>query len=104
MKTRKTRKAEKFENRVRFNWGYHDAAQAVREGWDCPEKNFGFAIGGTMGAITSIRDVLVKHFDKTYAQGWQAGYHDAQDGIYEARGRNSEEAWQLALRMGLVAE
>ena len=91
-----------FENRVRFNWGYHDAAQAVREGWANPEHNFGFARQGVMASLTCVADVLAKHFDSDYAQGWQQGLFDAQDGTYEANGKSSEMAWRLMIKAGLV--
>jgi len=103
--TRKAKQtAPKFENRVRFNWGYHDAALAVERGWACPERNFGFAVGGPMDGLASVADILARHFDRVYAQGWQAGYEDARDGMYEARGQNGEEAWEVAVRLGLVSE
>lgn len=95
-------KKELFENQVRFNWGYHDAAQAVREGWDNRESNFGFCCVGPLANLSSVSDILKRHFDSAYAQGWQAGYNDAKDGMYEARGRNSREAWETAKRLGLV--
>lgn len=101
MKTKKS-KTEKFENRVRFNWGYHDAALAVEQGWANEERNFGF--GPAFGKLTCIADILERHHDPIYAQGWQHGYMDKQDGMYEARGRSSEEAWNTALKMGLVTE
>lgn len=99
---RAAKKKEKFENRVRFNWGYHDAAHAVRQGWANPERNFGF--GPALAGLESVADILARHHDKVYAQGWQAGYIDAKDGMYEARGQNSEEAWNMAKKLGLVAE
>jgi hypothetical protein len=99
----KNQKAPKFENRVRFNWGYHDAAQAVREGWNTAEMNFGFARGGVL-KITCVKDVLEQHFDREYAQGWQQGYFDSEDGMYDANGQNSEAAWQRCKVAGLVAE
>jgi len=52
-----------------------------------------------------LRDVLVRHPDKAYAQGWQAGYNDARDGFYDVeRGGNSQPAWEMAVRAGLVRE
>jgi len=97
---KKKANAEKFENRVRFNWGYHDAAQAVRQGWDNPAHNFGFAQHGPLAGLTGLKDLLARHFDRTYAQGWQAGYHDAMDGTYA---NDSSEAWNVALSLGLVS-
>ncbi len=56
--------------RIRFNWGYHDAAMDVREGW-------------------KIRDMSA-HFDRNYAAGYVEGVKDAREGAYEG---NSERAW-----------
>lgn len=81
-----------FEKQVRFNHGYHDAAQAVREGWDNENHNYGF---GSALSIKCPEHVLLRHFDATYAQGWFAGYCDAKDG---KNTNSSELAWQQALR------
>lgn len=98
--TRKTKKqASKFENRVRFNWGYHDAAFAVKHGLDNAAKNFGF--GPAFGTMESVRDVLAKHHDPIYAQGWQQGLMDAQDGTYA---NDSEAAWNRCLAAGTVTD
>lgn len=101
--TKRTRKntQPQFENRIRFNWGYHDAAQAVQEGWDNTEKNFGFAVGGPLAGLSSPEEVIRRHFDPPYAQGWIAGYNDAKKGTYT---RNSETAWVHALSQGKVSE
>jgi len=98
-KTKKT--AEKFSNRVRFNWGFHDAAFAVRNGVANAENNFGFAQGGPLAGLTCPQDVLRKHFDRAYAQGWQGGYNAASDGTYE---NDSEPAWNAAKFLGLVSD
>lgn len=90
-----------FSNRVQFNWGYHDAAQAVREGWAIPERNFGFANVGALANLTSVTDVVIRHPNRVYVQGWQHGYQDAKDGFYEG---NSEQAWGRALTLGQVTE
>jgi len=89
----------KFENRVRFNWGYHDAANALKNGWGTPERNFGFSV--SMGVINGPEDVLKYHFDKAYAQGWAKGYADYQSGIYAG---NSQNAWEECLAAGIVSE
>lgn len=80
-----------FEPRIRFNWGYHDAAHVVEHELDNAMDNFGF---GPALRITSSYDVVTRHFDHAYAIGWQAGYQDAKDGYYVANGRNSENAWK----------
>lgn len=100
MAVARTKKSEspKFENRVRFNWGYHDAANAVKCGWNTAEKNFGF---GSSLKITCVADVLEQHFGSSYAQGWQQGYFDAEDGTYD---NSSEAAWLLCKSAGTVSE
>lgn len=85
-----------FENRVRFNWGYHDAALVVEQNWQ--SSNYGF--GPTL-KITCPADVLSQHFDPTYAQGWTRGYRDASNGIATD---TSEPAWIEAKRVGDVRE
>lgn len=95
----KKRKDPKFENRVRFNWGYHDAAHGVRMGWANPEKNFGFANTGIMAGLETPESVLSRHYDKAYARGWYAGYTDMLAGTYE---NDSDRAWGSALENGLV--
>lgn len=99
MKTSKTSKSrDQFSNRVRYNWGYHDAAQAVRRGWDCIKENFGFATYGILANITPDT-LLTRHHDTNYAQGWLAGLADARSGRYTG---NSEAAWTKDLASGLV--
>lgn len=85
----------KFEDRVRFNWGYHDAAQAFREGWGV-EKNFGF--GPAIRILLPV-DVLSQHPDGVYAEGWIRGYCDARDGKDTT---SSESAWEEAEANGDV--
>lgn len=88
-----------FSNRVRFNWGYHDAAQAVREGRDTTASNFGFSREFCL--IECVQDVLVYHPDKSYAQGWMFGYYASKDGAHEV---SSENAWNQAMTAGVVRE
>jgi len=87
----------KTEPRVRFNWGYHDAAKTAREGCDNAEYNFGFA-HGTM-TLTCPEDVSAQHFDSVYATGWSMGYLEALAIQMGAQGNtdSSEDAWQAAL-------
>jgi hypothetical protein len=105
MKTRtatKSRKksAELFSNRVRFNWGFHDAVQTVREHWNTTERNFGFG-RGTLD-IRTPTDVLDQHHDKSYAEGWYYGYYEALGGISTCK--SSSHAWETALGLGRVQE
>lgn len=88
--------ATKFENRVRFNWGYHDAAHGVRRGkkW----QNYGF---GDALKIDSPKDVMEKHHDKAYALGWTFGYYEALGG---GICNTSEYAWKNATEQGKITE
>lgn len=101
--TRKSRKSEtpKFENRVRFNWGFHDAALAVKEGWDNVENNFGFAHHGPLAGLQNAWDVPAKHFDATYARGWFIGWCTATQGEST---ESSQRAWDSAIAGGMVSE
>lgn len=94
MKTRKPA----FENRVRFNWGFHDAAQVVRQGWNKAEANYGF---GPSLKIESPLYVLARHPDKVYAHGWFYGYYTAMSGRPT---ESSEAAWAEAKELCQVAE
>ncbi len=101
-KAKKSRRGAKlpkrpmFENRVRFNWGFHDAAQTVREGWDA--HNMGFA---SAFSFNSLADVLAKHPDHSYAVGFVYGYKTAKAGLSTV---TSQPAWDEALAKGEVAE
>jgi hypothetical protein len=101
MTTKRKAKAKKelFKNRVRFNWGYHDAAQCVREGWTETGRCFGD--NGPLSRATTPEEVLRYHFDASYANGWAAGYRDARAGVYA---NNSQSAWEEALAAGWVSE
>lgn len=79
-------KSPKFEARVRFNWGFHDAAQVVRENWQ--SRNFGFGPGLK---VKKPEDVLEQHEDSHYAHGWIRGYYEALGGISKCE--SSESAW-----------
>lgn len=95
MTTKTKRPAAKFENRVRFNWGYHQGALAVQQAWG-PEQNYGFgpAVDGR-----SVEAIMRSHPDNVYARGFQQGLIDAQDGCYEG---NSERSWAACLAAGHV--
>lgn len=102
MKTNKAKTTSKvkFENRVRFNWGFHDASQAVEQGWATPEMNFGF--GPAFGAFKTPEDVVAMHEDKEYARGWYYGYYETCG--RGSRPESSEVAWNDALKAGQVSE
>lgn len=87
----------KFENRVRFNWGFHDAALAVRQGWANPERNFGF---GPALKVAKPEDVQEQHYDKVWAAGWKFGYDQAKAGLETP---TSQPAWEKAVSEGLVS-
>jgi ribosome modulation factor len=61
----------KFPPRIRFNWGYHDGANAAKQ----------------------KRPYKYKHFDKVWLAGWQAGYEDERAGNYR---ESSDAAWSAA--------
>lgn len=83
-----------FPDRVRFNWGYHDGASAVRNEWANPERNFGFAVGGPMDGMETVEQVIERHFDKVYARGWLEGFRDMVASCYT---NNSHPAWVRCL-------
>ena len=95
---KKTVKTVTFEDRVRFNWGFHDAVLAVRQGWATAEKNFGFATALKIGSVDAV---LTQHFDGVYARGWTFGYQAALAGNDCT---SSEPAWQNAVQLGQVSE
>lgn len=98
-KARKTSKSQpKFSPRVRFNWGYHDAALAVEQGWAVPAKNFGF---GPAIKVETPADVLARHQSKDYARGWTAGYEAAMSGQYA---NDSTAAWDAAKAAGIFTD
>ncbi len=84
-------KASKFDNEVRFNWGYHDAALAVRMAWDNAENNFGFCHHGPLAGLQTPEEVPQKHFDRAYARGWFVGYCTAKQGNNT---ESSAAAWE----------
>lgn len=79
---------DKFTDRVRFNWGYHDAHHACRMGWANAECNFGF---GPDYQFAEPNDIAKHHRDPSYAAGWMFGYADAVNGRPQ---ETSEEAWK----------
>ncbi len=69
-----------FENRIRFNWGYHDGVSAKQGGRATKERN-GF---GTL---------MSAHTDQVYAVGYRAGFTDAEAGT---NAETSDAAWDAA--------
>lgn len=80
------KKQENFPDRVRFNWGYWDAVQCVKEGWD---KN-GQCFFGILGKNITPEKVIKEHPDKAYAFGWAYGYEYQKGG---KSGTSSDDAW-----------
>lgn len=78
-----------FTDRIRFNWGFHDAAHAFRMGWACPGHYWGFAM--ELGReIHEPADIMRVHTDKVYATGWLLGLSWAESG---KDCTSSEPAW-----------
>lgn len=66
-----------FQDRVRFNWGFHDGSREAQCG--------------------SVRD-MSRHFDPVYAAGYVRGVNE-----FQARGERpplSDEAWEQYRRDG----
>jgi hypothetical protein len=64
-------------NRVRFNWGYHDAAMA-------------FVTKHNRQDGLTVENIEAGHFDPIYAKGWVAGWNDSVNGEYQT---TSRPAW-----------
>lgn len=61
--------ATEYEARIRFNWGYHDGANdSLKRKWR-----------------------VTTHFDKTYLKGYDRGFDDQNNGVYN---QDSTEAWK----------
>lgn len=86
MKTAK-QTAPRFPNRVRFNWGYHDAASDVRNGR-------AIRMDGN-----TAETIVANHFDQAYAIGYTFGHRDALAGTYKEW---SAAAWAEATAANLV--
>jgi hypothetical protein len=70
----KSPQPRKFEPRVRFNWGFHEAQDEA-----------------ACGKLPRIREIAA-HFDRSYAAGYVRGYDAYQ--IDGKRSDSSEPAWQ----------
>jgi hypothetical protein len=62
--------APKFEDRVRFNWAFHDGTRDAQD-----------------GRVRNVED----HFDPIYAKGYVSGV--ASFGLLQVRAETSNEAW-----------
>jgi hypothetical protein len=83
---RRTRaRRPKFDDRTRFNWGYHDAAQDV--------LNPKFTERDLVNELDPKRPAwqqVSKMKDYAYYYGYREGLDDARAGLYA---KNSQEAW-----------
>jgi len=79
MSKRKTQK-HMFNDRIRFNWGYHDAASDVAHGRPRCTGLFG----------QQSPNYVSRQYDAAYYEGYVRGLADARHGAYEG---NSEAAW-----------
>lgn len=76
----KTQAVPKFSDRVRFNWGYHDAAS---------DAGRGQARETAMGGPQNPRRVS-REYDAAYYDGYVCGISDTANGIDTA---SSTSAW-----------
>lgn len=67
--------------RIRFNWGYHDGASSLRNGYKTSEE-----------AVVFVQH----HFDRAYADGFAAGMRDQATGCYT---NDSTAAWTASGRV-----
>ena len=74
-----------FEPRIRFNWGYHDAAQDVLE-----LKIYRNLVEKGQQSPQTVS----KEFDPYYYEGYKLGSRDANSGAYIWKQTNSEAAWK----------
>lgn len=75
-----TKRTSKFEDRVRFNWGYHDAAGEAKRG----HRRELVATGPH--DLTHVS----QEFDAAYFDGYAAGLADFDMDLYHG---DSERAW-----------
>lgn len=73
-----------FTPRMRFNWGYHDAAHDHNRG------RIRLIVNRIPDGENPTRYVLAQ-YDPDYTQGYIEGESDALGGIYA---ENSEQAWR----------
>jgi hypothetical protein len=89
-----------FDNQTRFNWGFWHGMVAATE----KQKNFGFWTAGPLAGLTSLQEVLDKHYDPTYARGMVIGFEYAtRVGPDDAKKVSTSELfWKQAVINGLV--
>jgi hypothetical protein len=80
----------KFSDRIRFNWGYHDAAADSQHGHPRQVVDNG---------PQSLR-VVSSTFDRAYASGYRAGLEDVKSGAYVG---NSDSAWKMVAHLAKLA-
>lgn len=78
---RKRTSRPKFDERERFNWGYHDAADEYQRGRP--------RLTGLFGQQTP--QYVSREFDPAYYEGYVRGLRDARAGQYR---NNSRPAWE----------
>lgn len=76
--------APRFDDQTRYNWGYHDGALAIREGFS--------PVPVARGEKT-LEQFLAEHFDQTYADGYRAGQASQTRGTYNADSGTSWAAY-----------
>lgn len=86
--SRKFAKLTKFENRVRFNWGFWDGVNDQKTG------------SRRIDRLTADT-IVASHFDHEYAVGYMMGWNES-NGVFGGACDTSEPAWQSAVRIGAV--
>lgn len=95
MTSKRKPKKDQFDERTRFNWGYHDAAQDVREEGRFERGEISYE-WRTRKLVETFDDSMprtrqVSKMDQgAYYYGYREGLDDARAGLY---GGNSQEAW-----------
>jgi hypothetical protein len=83
--TGRKRKPSKFDERTRFNWGYHDGAQ------DVLNPVFGVrTLVSTLDPTLPRTKQVIKDEQHAYYYGYREGVEDARAGLYKG---NSQQAW-----------
>ena len=83
--------APTFSARVRFNWGFHDAARDTAGGH---ERQTVVSGPGSMAVVSAEHDV-------DYYRGYLAGIAAWKSGEYR---KTSEPAWQAAKSAGIYTD
>lgn len=80
----KSKLSPTFTPRIRFNWGYHDAADDWQKG--CLR-----VIVDRIPVDANPTRYVLRSYDRDYTRGYEEGGRDARDGVYA---QNSEAAWK----------